>query len=276
VDAVARTLAEWYRGKKLEVQILDAPDRVVVQCQNARWRSVLGMSSALTVVLRREGEDLTVEIGRGRWAEKAAVAGAGLLLGPLLVTAGYGLVDQARLSIQTLEVVKKALPKTVSMDPPVTGRSRVEDLEIVETSRTVEDYRVEPMVLNNLKGTSALKRTVTINKEWSQSYVIGHDTAHTSLRKGDLKLGGMVDVGSSAEKMLTTRYSITQGAKRSYTDQIIIEVPAHTMRRVLFDYKLVWQHGIIKHPGEEGLSIEIPFRVAVDLTLDLTQEDEGA
>ena len=51
-----------------------------------------------------------------------------------------------------------------------------------------------------------------------------------------------------------------------------IEVPARTRRVVKFIYRRVWQHGlIVSRQGETTL--EVPFRVAIDLNLDLAQED---
>jgi hypothetical protein len=277
VSTVANTLAEWFKNNNLEAQVVNEPDRVVVQGQSPRWQSLLGMATALTVVLRREGPDLTVEIGRSRWAGKTAVAGAGLLvLPPLLLTAGYGAVEQVRLSNRTLEVVKNVLTTAVGDDPVAAAGALGLDPEIIETGRTVEDYRVDTVELNNLKASSKLTRKVTINKEWTQSYVIDQEATEKSSRRGDLKLGGLADLGTSFEKEFAAKYSTTQTAKRSYTDEIVFEVPEHTRRRVFFDYKLVWQHGIIRYRGADGLPVEVPYRVAVDLTLDLAQEDEYA
>ena len=51
------------------------------------------MSSALNVVFRHAGDSVQVEIGAGKWIDKAAVGTVSLfILWPLAVTAGIGRV----------------------------------------------------------------------------------------------------------------------------------------------------------------------------------------
>lgn len=149
------------------------------------------------------------------------------------------------------------------------------EVQIVETDRTTEDYYVEPMELDNLGGTTALTREVTINEKWTESYVVETDRARTLGGEFDLGLGKIASLKLTAETVLTRKYSATQGAERTYTDKITIEVPPRTRRIVSFIYKLVWQHGLIIVPAN-GSQVEIPFKAAIDLNLDLAQHDSNA
>ena len=62
------------------------------------WRKVVGMSTAIHIVFHQIENMVNVEIGNGRWLDKAA---AGLLstiiLWPLAVTAGIGAWKQMKL-----------------------------------------------------------------------------------------------------------------------------------------------------------------------------------
>jgi hypothetical protein len=146
------------------------------------------------------------------------------------------------------------------------------DVRIVETERTIEDYYVEPMELDNLRGTTSLAREVTINEKWVETYVVDTEQARTVTGDGELGLGGIASLKLSGEQALTRKYSATQGTERTYTDRITIEVPARTKRVVSFIYRLVWQHGLIVFQSG-GAQVEVPFKVAIDLNLDLAQED---
>ena len=107
---LVQALAEWYRAQKFDVQVLDLPQGgVVIQArQEEAWRSLMGISSALNVVLRRQGEHLVVEVGAGKWVDKAIAAGAGLfVLWPLLFTAAYGAWRQSKLPQRTFEFIQQ-------------------------------------------------------------------------------------------------------------------------------------------------------------------------
>lgn len=81
---------------------------MVIQARREEaWRTLLGVSSALNVVLRRPGENLVVEIGAGKWVDKAVAAGAGLfLLWPVLFTAAYGAWQQSKLPQRTFDFIQ--------------------------------------------------------------------------------------------------------------------------------------------------------------------------
>jgi hypothetical protein len=164
-----------------------------------------------------------------------------------------------------------AAPVAPAAPAPAAPRPAAQ-VEIVETERTVEDDHVELMELDNLRGTSGLAREVTINEKWIETYVVDSEKARTIGGGAELGLGKILSLKASGEQALTRRYSATQGTERTYTDRITIEVPANTRRIVRFIYRRVWQHGLIV-TREGDATVEIPFRVAVDLNLDLAQED---
>jgi hypothetical protein len=89
-----------------------------------------------------------------------------------------------------------------------------------------------------------------------------------------VKLGAFANLGLSVERAISEKYSLTQDVKRSYTDQMTFEVPAHMKRQITFLYRRLWQHGVIRYHMESESPIEIPFKVVVALVLDLKQEDE--
>jgi hypothetical protein len=147
-------------------------------------------------------------------------------------------------------------------------------IEIVETERTVEPLRVESMCLDNRSGTSPLRRTVTKSEEWARSCEISGEAAETSARDAKVNLTGAT-FGRKAERALKSGYGLTEEKKSVLTDSFDFEVPPNTLREVQFIYKQVWQHGIVK-VEENGEVREAPFRVAVDLKVDLAQKDTSA
>ena len=110
IGRIARALCSWYETKKLESQVLEEGDSVTVQARSPGWRKIVGMSLATTVLLRQDGKQVVIEIGGAKWGDKGAVAGAGLLLAPILVVpAGIGAFKQRQLPRETVNFIKSQI-----------------------------------------------------------------------------------------------------------------------------------------------------------------------
>jgi len=58
----------------------------------------VGMSTSLNIVFRQSGDALMVEIGAGKWIDKAAAGVVSMVvLWPLVLTAGYGAWEQIKM-----------------------------------------------------------------------------------------------------------------------------------------------------------------------------------
>jgi hypothetical protein len=61
------------------------------------WRKLVGMSTALNIVFHQVENTVNVEIGAGRWMDKAATGAVGVfILWPLAVIAGIGTWQQIK------------------------------------------------------------------------------------------------------------------------------------------------------------------------------------
>ncbi len=106
-------LAEHLRGKYeragYDIQVLQLTERdrgVIFQMRqkyDADWKKtasrLTGLDTAATVTIRAEGDSLGVEVGGGKWLDKAAVAGFAtfVTLGMLIIPAGIGAWKQRQL-----------------------------------------------------------------------------------------------------------------------------------------------------------------------------------
>lgn len=73
-------------------------DGVLVQVRKrGAWRDLVGMATSLNIVFKHSADTLTVEIGAGKWIDKAAAGAVSLvLLWPLAITAGIGAWEQSK------------------------------------------------------------------------------------------------------------------------------------------------------------------------------------
>jgi len=111
VTRLAQNLRGWYESQKLEAQTATDGARVIVQCRSKTWARRLGAGAALTVVLTADGDELTVEIGGGKWMDKVAAAGvAWFIAWPALIPAAMGGYKQATLPSKTLQYIQSMIP----------------------------------------------------------------------------------------------------------------------------------------------------------------------
>jgi len=95
-----RDLENWLAGEGFNTQNLATEDgAALLQIRKqGGWRQWVGMDTALNIVVDLRGDDLSVEIGAGKWADKAAAGVVSLfVLWPLAVTAAIGAWNQMKM-----------------------------------------------------------------------------------------------------------------------------------------------------------------------------------
>ena len=94
-------LKNWLISQNFNCQQLTTEDggTLLQVAKKGGWRKFIGMGTALNIVLRQSSNNITVEIGAGRWIDKAVVGGVAMLLvwSPIIVTAGIGAWQQKKL-----------------------------------------------------------------------------------------------------------------------------------------------------------------------------------
>ena len=123
VRSLADAISNWFKAHDFETQVMMAPGGgyMIQARQPSTWRSVLGISSALLVILTPRGESLEVTTAAAKWADKVAVGAIGLVVHPLLITAGYGAWKQSRLPDEVFEMISHYLPRGTEQTIPATG-----------------------------------------------------------------------------------------------------------------------------------------------------------
>ena len=66
--------------------------------KRGHWRDFVGMATSLNIVFHQSSDTLSVEIGAGKWIDKAAAGAVSMfILWPLAVTAGFGAWEQVKM-----------------------------------------------------------------------------------------------------------------------------------------------------------------------------------
>jgi hypothetical protein len=115
-DVIPRIIGDvrgWLNEQDFDTQQIKADDdSVLLQIKKrGSWRDLVGMATSLNVVFHPGDDDtLTVEIGAGKWVDKAAVGAVSLLiLWPLAITAGIGAWEQMNMPENIFEYISSRL-----------------------------------------------------------------------------------------------------------------------------------------------------------------------
>jgi len=84
------------------------------------WRDFVGMATSLNTVFHQSGDTLTVQIGAGKWIDKAAVGTVSLLiLWPLAITVGFGAWEQMKMPEKIFDYIGTRLVYKSGVTQPV-------------------------------------------------------------------------------------------------------------------------------------------------------------
>ncbi len=112
LDPVAETVMQHFRGQGYDV----SGERTIFQGWDISlhkgniFKAVLGMKSALKIQIETAGAVTRAHVGIGIFGQQALPTAISMLVfWPVLVTQVWGLVTQARLDQEAIEVVERAL-----------------------------------------------------------------------------------------------------------------------------------------------------------------------
>ncbi|WP_417915068.1 hypothetical protein [Candidatus Electronema sp. JM] len=107
---VLSSTRDWLISEGFKTQQLSTEDGgILLQIEKSgTWKKFIGMSTALNIVFHRVENTINVEIGEGRWADKAVVGTISMLvLWPLAVTSGFGAWQQMKMPEKIFDHIAK-------------------------------------------------------------------------------------------------------------------------------------------------------------------------
>jgi hypothetical protein len=118
-EKLLSAIQDWLVNEKFECQRLKTEGGgQLLQIQKmGGWRKAVGMSTALNIVFRQVENTVNVEIGAGRWIDKAVVGTVSFfILWPLAFTAAFGAWEQMKMPSRVFDRVGQYLSQ-----PDVAG-----------------------------------------------------------------------------------------------------------------------------------------------------------
>lgn len=109
---VIQDVKTWLDSEGFDTQQVSADDdSLLIQIKKrGSWRDLVGMATSLNILFHHGNDTLTVEIGAGKWVDKAAVGTVSLfILWPLAITAGMGAWEQMKMPDRIFDFVGNRL-----------------------------------------------------------------------------------------------------------------------------------------------------------------------
>jgi hypothetical protein len=143
-------------------------------------------------------------------------------------------------------------------------------IDLVETHRSEEFIGREERFIDNVQSQSEINRKLTIQREWFRAVKI--ETEKSADKKHGMRVGrqNVAEATFTAEEAVRQRYSVSREVRLIYTEEVAVAVPPGTKVRLIFDWKYIWQHGLVTiNVGDSAAKFR--FSVIVGVTFDQQQ-----
>jgi hypothetical protein len=185
---------------------------------------------------------------------------------------GFGVFGNLALLIDGIEAAQ--FSKIANERGSLPPFDKFTETSVVETQRVEESLGEEAREIDNSRSAVGIQRTIRLSREWTQSYVLEREVAAKAA--GELSVQGawIADFRASAEGAIRRRYELTVAERRTYSEELTIEVPARTKVQVVLKWKQIWQCGVVVvRGGSDGVEVHMPFKVCLGPTFDQSQVD---
>lgn len=145
---------------------------------------------------------------------------------------------------------------------------------VAEEARYEVPLGDEAFVIDNSQSAAATTRVVRLTREWTRTSEVDIERATTTQRSVGIAMR-VLDLKAAAEHTLNEKYSVTTGERKTFEEEVTLNVAPHTRCRVIFSWKEIRQKGVVLL-ASGGSQVRIPYEIAVRITFDQQQIDDEA
>jgi hypothetical protein len=148
------------------------------------------------------------------------------------------------------------------------------EMSITETKRIEEPLGEETREIDNSRSSVSIVRKITVSRDWVQTLVLERESTTKVGGEINLEKAWIVGLKASAEGSVRKKYDLTTEDKRSYSEELTIDVKGNTKVQVVLKWKQLWQCGVVLvRSGQDGAEVQVPFKVCIGPTFDQCQID---
>lgn len=157
----------------------------------------------------------------------------------------------------------------VADNPPAQPVAQL--VEALETHRSEEPLGRDERVIDNLSNSREVTRKFLVSREWTRDYQLEREQTDRSVDSLAIGSDDIINLSFETERLLKERYSLAESTRETYAEEVTLIVPAKARLVVYFQWKKIWQHGIIRVRVASSTIVGYNFRVVSGITFDQTQ-----
>lgn len=157
-------------------------------------------------------------------------------------------------------------PKTIKRNPSASSKYSITSIQETETSYEPSGY--EERAIDNSRNDGFIKRKLIISREWTRTISLEKSATNSFSASAGVK--GFFDLG--LEQTLQDKYHVEINERKTFTEEIELEVVPRSKTVLRIEWKTIWQNGVIEITDQNQNIFFIPFKVSKGLTFDQIQE----
>jgi TM2 domain-containing membrane protein YozV len=129
----------------------------------------------------------------------------------------------------------------------------------------------EPKRFYNSKSSAPLNQTFRVKREWSQTYSIEKEKAHSTTSVIDPKITDSTVISRTVQDVLREKYGYTENKKIVFEEDVAVSVPPGKNIQIDLLWKNIIENWLVVMCDQYNQEIEIPVFFVAKLTFDQRQ-----
>lgn len=260
---LGRRIETWLRVRGFETEAIADERACLVKAEGAAGlKKTVGASPSLDVEIAAAPNGTKVSVrarpGRASGAEWTArvLAYSWVAYGMSFVNLRSALLEFVRAELRTHDAASQVGLRMVN---------------VVETRRIDQPLGSEERAIDNANSDTTITRSIRATKRWTQSCQLGIEKSQVRGQSANVNLPNLASLRASMEETLREQYSASTQVEQVFEEEVTVTVPPRTSVHLIMDWKRIIQEGYIRLQESEGMTIDVPFEVAVSVTFDQRQ-----
>ena len=129
----------------------------------------------------------------------------------------------------------------------------------------------EERAIDNSGSDTTITRSIKATKRWTQTCQLELEKSRVRGQGADVSVANLATLRRKLEETLREQYAATTQVEQVFEEEVTVTVPPKTSVHLIMDWKRIIQQGYVQLRDSAGATVEVPFEVAVGVTLDQRQ-----
>lgn len=260
------SVEEWEFFWNTKKGISMKPTAVISPVINLPTTKSVGRATALSLLFGGAGQIYLGQVKKGWLIIILSAATSWFGLGELIII--LGMIDA---NIIAKRIQENGSVKEWEFFWHVKAKSIWKVLKIEQAGFSEKFLGNEPKRFYNAKSPAPLNQTFRVKREWSQSYSIEKEKAHSTTSVIDPKITDSAIISRSVQDVFREKYAYGENKKINFEEDVMVSVPPGKNIQVELLWKNVIEDWVVVMGDQYNQQIQIPVSFVAKLTFDHKQ-----